>query len=54
MGIHKMHIKVYNYYLDNLINVKKLETKNILIDKKNNKHLVIYFSRYVLCKSIKY
>ena len=53
MGTHKMHIKVYNYYLDNLINVKKLETKNILIDKKNYKHLVIYFTRYVHCKSIK-
>ena len=35
-----MHIKeinnknpVYNYYFGNLVNIKKLETKNILIDK---------------------
>ena len=32
---------------------KKLETKNILIDEKNYKGLVIYFTRYVHSKSIK-
>ena len=26
--------RVYNYCFDNLVNAKKLETKNILIDKK--------------------
>ena len=38
--------KVYNYY-DHLIKVKKLETKNILINKKKSyKSLIIYFVRY--------
>ena len=56
-----MHIKrinntknrVYDYYFDNLIKAKKLETKKILIDEKNLKDLVIYFTRYVHSKSIK-
>ena len=39
--------RVYNYYLYSLIKAKKLETKNILIDKKNYKYMVIYFTRYV-------
>ena len=37
--------KVYNY-CDNLIKVKKLETKNILRDEKSVKDLIIYFARY--------
>ena len=48
--IYKIHIKeinfessVFNYYFDNLIKAKK--TKNILIDKKNCKDIVIYFTR---------
>ena len=45
--------RVYNYYLYGLIKAKKLETKNILIDKKNYKYMVIYFTRYVHSKSIK-
>ena len=45
--------RVYNYYFDNLVKVKKLETTNILIDDKNYKDLLIYFSRYVHSKSIK-
>ena len=45
--------RVYNYYFDNLVKVKKLETTNILIDDKNYKDLLIYFSRYVYSKSIK-
>ena len=32
---------------------KKLETKNILINKKNYKDLVIYFTRYDDGKSIR-
>ena len=56
-----MHIKrinntknrVYDYYFGNLIKAKKLETKKILIDEKNLKDLVIYFTRYVHSKSIK-
>ena len=50
-GLYEMHFKqintknkVYNYY-DNLIKVKKLETKNILRDEKSVKDLIIYFAR---------
>ena len=43
---------VYNPYFDNLVGAKKLETKTILIDEKNYKNLVIYFTRYVHSKSI--
>ena len=46
--VYKMYIKdisissrLYNYYFDNLIKAKKLETKNILIDEENCKDLVI-------------
>ena len=55
-----MHIQEINitngicdYHFDNLVKAKKLKTKNILIDKKNNKDLTIYFSVYVHSKSIK-
>ena len=47
VGMYKMHVKVinlkykfYNYHFENL------ETRNILIDKKNCKDLLIYFNRY--------
>ena len=60
MGTYKSHVeeinvknKVWNYYCDNLVKEKKLETKNILIDKKNWNDLVIYFTRYVHNKSKK-
>ena len=59
-GIHEIYIKeinikkrVYNYYFDKLVKEKKLETKNMLIDEKNYKDLVIYFTKYVCRKSIK-
>ena len=45
--------RVYNYYFDNLVKAKKLETKNILIDEKNYSDLVIYFTVYVHSKSMK-
>ena len=45
--------RFYNYYFDNLIKAKKLGTKNIKIDEKMYKNLVIYFTRYVHSKSIK-
>ena len=45
--------RVYNYYLDNIVKVKELETKNILIDEKKYKDLGIYFTGYMHCKSIK-
>ena len=44
--------RVYNYHFDNLFKAKTLETKHILIDKKNYKDLTIYF-RYVHSKTIK-
>ena len=55
MHIQEIYVKnrVYNYYFDNLVKAKNLETKNILIDKKNYKDLVIYFARYVQSKLIK-
>lgn len=37
--------KVYNYY-DDLVKVKNVRTKNILIDAKSYKDLTIYFRRY--------
>ena len=47
VGMYKMHVKVinlkykfYNYHFENL------ETRNILIDKKNCKDLLIHFNRY--------
>ena len=45
-------IESTNYFGD-LIKAKKSEIKNILIDEKNYKDLVIYFTRYVHKKSIK-
>ena len=58
--IYKMQIKeinikrgVHKYYFDNLIKAKNLESKNILIDEKTCKNLVIYFTRYVHKKSMK-
>ena len=49
MPINEIDIKnkLYNYYFDNLVKARKLETKNILIDEKYHKDLVIYFTRYV-------
>ena len=45
--------QVYNYNFDNFVKAKKLETKNILINKKNYKDLTIYFTSYVHSKEIK-
>ena len=39
--------RVYTYPFDNLVKAKTLETKNILINEKNYKHLTIYFTRYL-------
>ena len=46
MHMQEINIKnqVYNYYFDILLKAKTLETKNILIDQKNYKPLVIYFT----------
>lgn len=48
-----MKNRVYNFYLDNLVEGKNSETRNILINDKNDKYLVIYFTRDVHSKSIK-
>ena len=55
MHFKEINIKnrVFNYYLDYLIKVNKLETKNVLINEKNYKDLVIYFTRYDCWKSVK-
>ena len=45
--------RVHNYYFDNLIKAKKIETKNILIDEKNYNYFLIYFTKYVYRKSRK-
>ena len=45
--------KFYDYYLNYLIQARKLETINILINQKNYKYLVIYFTRYDLEKSVR-
>ena len=49
VGIYKVHIneiniknRVYNYYFDNLIKAKNVETKNISIHEKNYTDLVIF------------
>ena len=55
MHIQEINIRnwVYNYYFDNLVKGKKLETKDILMNEKNYKDLMIYFTRYVHIKSVK-
>ena len=52
--IQEKNIKnwIYNYYLDNLIKTKNIGTKNIFINEKNCKGLVIYFTRYVHSQSM--
>ena len=57
-GSQKMHSKNINiknqihYHFENLIKPKKLETRNICIDKKIYKNLVVYFTRYHTAKPI--
>ena len=46
INIERNQNRVYNYYFDYLIKVKKIETKNTFIDQKNYKDLIIYFTRY--------
>ena len=57
VDIYKMHAKEINiksqvcrYYFNNLVKARKLETKNILINEKSYKDLVIYFTKYVRSK----
>ena len=52
-GVNNIKNRVYDYYFDNLIKAKKLETKRILINENNLKDLVICFTRYARSKSIK-
>ena len=57
-GTYKMHTKKINIKnqvhqnYENLIKSKKLGTRNILIDKKSYKDMVIYFNRNHLDESI--
>ena len=46
MYIKEISIKnrVHNYYFDYLIKAKELETESILIDERDYKDLVIYFT----------
>ena len=55
MHIQKINIKnrVCNYHFYNLVKAKILETKNILVNKKNYQDMTIYFTRYFHSKSIK-
>ena len=52
VGIYKIHTKKLNiknqvhYHYEYLIKTKKLGTRNILIDKKSFKDLVICFTTY--------
>ena len=56
MHIQQINIKnqVYNYYFDSLVKTKILENKTILTDKKNYRDMLIYFTRYVYSKSMKF
>ena len=55
MDINEINIKnqVCDVYFNNSIEAKKIETRNILVNEKNFKDLVICFTRYVNNKSIK-
>ena len=55
MDINEINIKnqVCDFYFNNSIEAKKIETRNILVNEKNFKDLVICFTRYVNNKSIK-
>ena len=59
MGIYKIHTKKINIknqvhpHYENLIKLKKIEARNIFIDKKSYEDLVIYFTRYHTDKSIR-
>ena len=43
---------MYNYYFDNLLKAKKLETKSILTDEKNIKDL--HYSKLIKMLSLHY
>ena len=48
-----MNIKIQaHYHYENLIKPKILKTRNILIEKKSYKDLMIYFTRYHPGKSV--
>ena len=53
MHTKKIYIKnQVHYHYKNLIESKKLETRNVLINKKSYRNLVIYFTRYHSEKSV--
>ena len=56
LGMYKIHTNIKNRickHSDDLRKTKKTETKNILVNKKTSKGLVIYLTRYVNFKYIK-
>ena len=51
-----MHINIKNRahsHSEDLMKPNKVETKNILIDEKKFKDLIIYFTRYINLRSMK-
>ena len=51
-----MHINIKNRahnHSEDLMKPNKIETKNILIDEKKFKDLIIYFTRYINLRSMK-
>ena len=44
--------RVYNYHFANKSKQKKLETKNISVNEKSYKDLLVYLTTYVHSKSI--
>ena len=53
MHTKKIYIKnQVHYHYKNLIESKKLENRNVLINKKSYRNLVIYFTRYHSEKSV--
>ena len=57
VGIYIMHVKksllkIKSLYVRQFNYTKKMETKNIVIDEKSLKDLVIYFTRYGSAKTV--
>ena len=49
--VKNIGIKNRTYYLfDDIININNFDSNNIKIDEKSNKHIIIYYIRYVAIK----
>ena len=42
------------YFCDDIINIKDFDPNNIKIDEKSCKRILIYYTRYVTMKGLKY